>query len=71
MWQAKGSVVKKIWECFFQNLIFEYENVLAEGGGTTLGQEGYGTAFNATEVTTDYSEIKESILQYTEHATEA
>ena len=44
---------------------------IAEGGGTTLGQEGYGTSFNATEGTTDNSSITESIVRYAERATAA
>ena len=42
---------KKIWENFLQNLIAEYEKLLAKGGVTTLGQERYGTEFTATEGT--------------------
>ena len=42
---------------FRQHLITEYENLLSEGGVMTLGQEGYGTAFNATEATMDKSSI--------------
>ena len=44
---------------------------IAEGGGKTLGQEGYGTSFNATEGTTDESSITESIVRYSERATAA
>ena len=51
MWQTKNEVDKKIWENFLQNLIAEYEKLLAKGGVTTLGQERYGTEFTATEGT--------------------
>ena len=37
----------------------------------TLGQEGYGTAFNATEVTMEDSSHTESIVRCTERATAA
>ena len=37
----------------------------------TLGQEGYGTAFNATEATMEESSITESIVCYAERATSA
>ena len=60
---------KKIWENICQHLISELENVLAEGGGTTLFQEGCGTAFNATEATMEKSTITKSIFCYTEWAT--
>ena len=33
-----------------------------------IGQEGYGTAFNATESTMDESNITESIVSYAERA---
>ena len=45
-WQSKTKEDKKIWENFCQHLISEYEKLLTEGGGTILGQEGYGTEFN-------------------------
>ena len=52
-WQSKTKIDKKIWRNFRQHLIVEYENLLAEGVGTTLGQEVFGTSFNATEATMD------------------
>ena len=42
-WQSKTKEDKKIGANFRQNLIAEYDNLLEEGGGTTLGQEGYAT----------------------------
>ena len=51
-WQIKNAADKKIW------LIVEYEKLLSEGRGTTLGQEEYGMAFNIKEGTMDYSSIK-------------
>ena len=59
---------KKIWSNFRQHLITEYENLLAEVGVTTLGQEGYRTVFNATEATMDEFSITESIVRYAERA---
>ena len=70
-WQIKAKENKKIWANFCQHLITEYENLLVEGGGTTLGQEGYGTVFNATESTMEESSINESIFCYAERATSA
>ena len=51
--------------------IEEYEKMLAANGGTTMGQEGYGTggAYNAIE--DDGSSLAESIVQYVERATTA
>ena len=46
-WQAKTKDDKKLWANFRTHYITEYEKLLAEGGGTTLGQDGYGGAFNA------------------------
>ena len=69
LWQSKTTAYKKIWENFCLHLIAEYENLLAEGGGTKLGQEGYETEFNTTEDTMENSSITESIVRYTEYAT--
>ena len=68
-WQSNTKEDKNIWEKFRQHLIVEYENLLAEGVGTTLGQEGYGMEFNSTESTMDKSSINESIVRYAERAT--
>ena len=46
--QSKNKTDKNIWANFRQHLISEYEKMLAEWGGMILGQEVYGTAFNAT-----------------------
>ena len=43
--------------------------MLVEIGGTNLGQDGYGMAFNATESTMDEWSLTESIICYTEHVT--
>ena len=42
-WQSNTKSEKRIWENFHQNLIADCENILPERGGTTLGQEWYGT----------------------------
>ena len=39
-WQIKTKEDKKIRSNLRENLIAEYEKLLSEGGGTTLGQEG-------------------------------
>ena len=65
-WQAKPADDKKVWANFRQHYITEYEKLLAEGGGTTLGQDGYGGAFNATDTEQDDSTLTESIVRYAE-----
>jgi hypothetical protein len=71
-WQAKNDAVKRVWANFRQHYITEYEKLLAEGGGTTLGQDGYGGAFNATaETITDDTSLTESIVRYAERASAA
>ena len=70
-WQSKTKEDNKIWANFRQRLIAEYEKLLEELGGKTLGQELYGTAFNATEATMDKSSITESIACYAKRATVA
>ena len=44
LWQSKTKEGKKTRENFRQYLITEYEKLLSEGGGKTVGQEGYGAA---------------------------
>ena len=51
-------------------MIEEFKNILKAGGGTTMAQEGYGTAFNNTEADLeDTSSLAESILQYYDRET--
>ena len=68
-WQINTKEYKKVWENSCQNLIAEYEKLLAEGGGTTLGQERYVMELNTTEATMDESSITESIVCYADRAT--
>ena len=70
-WKRKTKEDKNIWAKFRQHLIAEYENLLAEGGGTTIGQEGYGTELNVTEATMDELSITKSVVCYSERATTA
>ena len=56
-WQRNTKEYKKIWANFRKHFISEYEKMLAEGGGKTLVQEGYGTSLNATESTMEESSI--------------
>eukprot|EP00978_Attheya_sp_CCMP212_P042006 scaffold248931_cov33-Attheya_sp.AAC.1 len=49
-------------------MIDEYEKILRESGGTTMGQEGYGMAYNAIKDNED-SFLAKSIVKYAERAT--
>ena len=53
-------------------MIEEYEKLLAQGSGTSMGQEGYGTAFNATMADeTEDTLLTKSIVHFAERATAA
>ena len=60
-----------MWANFRKYYITEYEKLLAEGGRTTLGQEGYGGAFHMADTLEDESSLTESIVKYAERATAA
>lgn len=51
-------------------MIREYEKLFLEGGGATIGQEGYSTTSHATE-TDDSVSLTKSIVQYAKRATMA
>ena len=53
---------------FLHPLHHRIQKLLAEGSGMTLGQDGYGGAFNATKAVDDNSLI-ESIVRYAERTT--
>ena len=63
-WNQKELNIRQQWMEFKTHFIEEYEKMLAANGGTTMGQEGYGTggAYNAIE--DDGSSLAESIVQY-------
>ena len=48
-WNLKNRTICQQWIEFKTHFIAEYKKMLAENGGTTMGQEGYGTggAYNA------------------------
>ena len=54
---------------FKTHFIDEYEKMLAANGGTTMGQEGYGTSGAYSAIDDDGSSLEESIVQYAERAT--
>ena len=55
---------------FKTQFIDEYEKMLAANGGTTMGQEGYGTGGAYSAIDDDGSSLEERIVQYTEGATQ-
>ena len=52
-------------------MVGEYERMLAEGADTRIQQEGYGMAFNAKEAMSDEESLTETIVKYTERASQA
>ena len=52
-------------------MIEEYKRKLTETVGTTIEQEGYGTAMKATEDLTDGDPLTEAVTKYAEHAAQA
>ena len=42
-WNLKDRTIRQQWMELKTYFIAEYENILAANGGTTMGQEGYGT----------------------------
>ena len=62
---------QNVWANFRKHYITEYEKLLAEGGGTTLGQEGYGGAFQMVNTLEDDASLTETIVKYAEMATMA
>eukprot|EP00978_Attheya_sp_CCMP212_P045790 scaffold360407_cov31-Attheya_sp.AAC.1 len=66
-WNARDPKDRRAWVDFKTHMIEEYEKLLRESGGTTMGQEGYGMTYNATEENDD-SSLAESIVKYAERA---
>ena len=62
-WQ---SVTSKTWLEFKTHFKKEYARMLKEGGGNTMQNEGYGTAFNTIEDDTSLISITEGLTNYAE-----
>ena len=62
-WQ---SVPTKTWMEFKIHFKKEYARMLKEGGGNTMQNEGYGTAFNTIEDDTSLVSITEGLTNYVE-----
>ena len=52
-------------------MVKDYERQLTKMGGTTMGQEGYGTAMHATEDLSDGELMTEAVTKYAERDTQA
>ena len=53
-------------------MITEYECILREAGGSTVGQDGWGSTFNAIDTKGDInSTLLDSVTKYAELATTA
>ena len=68
-WNKRPANERQKWAVFCPAMVPEHERMLCKGGGSTVGQEGYGLAFMATrqegEDGDDISLVK-SIIQYAE-----
>jgi hypothetical protein len=72
-WNGRPPQERKTWAQFREIMVQQYEKMLAEGSGTTISQEGWGTAFNAigTHQDDDGNSLTDSIVKYAERATAA
>ena len=52
-------------------MVGEYKRMPAKGSGTTIQQEGYGTAFHAKETMGNEESLTETIPKYAERASQA
>jgi hypothetical protein len=73
-WNERLANERQTWDVFRPAMVAEYERMLRKGGGSTVGQEGYGLAFMATgqegKDRDDISLVK-SIIQYAEQTSVA
>ena len=73
-WNERTAGDTQAWAVFRPAMVAEYKQMLCKGGGSTVGQEGYGTAFMATsqegEEGDDIS-LVESVIQYDERTSVA
>ena len=52
-WNLKDRTICQQWMEFKTHSIEDYETILAANGGTTMGQEGYGTGGAYSEIDDD------------------
>ena len=53
------------------HMVEDYEIHITKTGGTTMGQEGYGTAMHAAEDLTNGDLLTEAVTKYAERETQA
>ena len=67
-WSARNLRDRKQWSAFRQFMVEQYERLLREQGGSTMGQEGYGSAFNARQE--DDDSLVTAVTNFAEKTTE-
>ena len=68
-WNERTAGDRQLWSTFCPAMVAEYERMLREGGGSTVGQEGYGTDFMAAGQEGEEGDeisLVESVIQYAE-----
>ena len=70
-WNGRLVADQRKCATFRTVMVGEYNRMLAEGAGTTIQQEGYGTAFHTDETMSDEESLTEIIVKYAEHASMA
>ena len=68
-WNDRTVQDRQRWSVFRPALVAEYEQRLREGGGMTMGQDGYGTTFMASMPAGDKGGdglLIDSVIQYAE-----
>ena len=70
-WKVRLVADRRKWETFRTVMVGEYERMLAEVSGTTIDQEGYGTAFHSEETMSDEETLTETIMKYVDRASQA
>ena len=68
-WNLKDMTIRQQYMEFKTYFIEGYEKMLAANGGTTMGQERYGTGCAYSAIDDKDSSLSESIVQYAERAT--
>ena len=70
-WNGRFAADRRKWATFRTVMVGVYKRMLAEGSGTTIHQEGYGTAFHAEHTMNDEETLTETIVRYAEWASQA
>ena len=67
-WNGRLVADRRKWAKFRMVMVGKYERMLAEGAGTMIQQEGYGTAFHVEENMSKEVSLTETIVKYAERA---